>query len=177
MMVGQNCIGCSIAITMSQLVGKPTDDPDAIEANVAHDFITQGAFDMIKAMIMVGEILHRKKAQLAHGKWIPWVKHNLEFSYKTATNYMRLYEHRDEVFAQEPGSLQDAIATLSDRKRITPGLLSGDHKVLRRKIVKPSIVVRKRLKRMPTDPGHYEAVLQVMQELESEMAKLRDEIG
>ena len=91
---------------------RKTNDPDAIKANTARNFITQRGFEMIKAMIMVGEILSTKKARLRHGSWMSWVITNLDFSYKTATNYIRLYENRDEVLAQEPGTLQDAIAII-----------------------------------------------------------------
>jgi len=159
------------------LLKKTTTDPEAIKANTAHNFITHRGFEMIKAMVMVGEILFHKKNLLGHGKWIPWVEDNLEFSYKTATNYIRLFENRDEIFARKPISLQDTLAILSDTKRITPGLLLGDYKLLRRNIVEPIKIVRNRIKRMPKEPIHYEMVVQIMEELQAEIDKLINEIS
>jgi hypothetical protein len=116
---------------------KPTNDPEAIKANIAHNFITQRGFEAVKAMVMVGKILWDKKQQLGHGRWIPWCEENLVFSYKTASNYMRLYDNRVRIFDVQPESLLQAIRLIledSKPKRITPGLLSADHKILHKNL-------------------------------------------
>jgi hypothetical protein len=77
-----------------------------------------------------------------------------------------LYENRDRLLNSQAESLTQAIALLSDTKRITPGLLSGDEKILRRNIVTPIKAVRKRLRKLPTDPLHYETVLKIVHELQ-----------
>jgi len=172
---------CQFAyIYMTQLVRsnrKTTDDPIAIKANIAHSFITQRGFEMIKAMITCGEILCTKKYRLGHGRWLPWVKLNLDFHFKTANNYMRLYENRDEILLAEPGSLREALSIIADTDRITPGLLSGDEKILIRNIVSPIRVVKARLRKLPKDPMHYESVVRVMQMLTDALKDLMEEIS
>jgi hypothetical protein len=154
-----------------------TIDPDAIKANIAHNFLTQRGFEMIKAMIMCGEILYNKKRKLKHGQWNRWIKLNLEFSRMTANRYIRLYEHREEILAEEPGSLREALAIISDTKRVTPGLLSGDEKILYKNIVSPIKVVQGRLKRLPRDPMHYDSVVKIMHLLADALDELQEDIS
>jgi hypothetical protein len=156
---------------------KSTTDPDAIKANIAHNLVTQRGFEIVKAMIFCGEILDQKKQSLPHGKWLPWIRANLDFTERTAQYYLKLYEHRDEVLLERPQSLLGAIALFSDTQRITPGLLSGDEKILRRNLVTPVRVVRKRLGRLPIDPMHYESVNEILEELSDEVRKLSFILG
>jgi hypothetical protein len=154
----------------------PTTDKDAELINTAHRFVTSRGFEMIKAMIKCGELLTLKKRSIGHGRWLRWIKFNLEFSDWTANRYMHLYEHRDEVLAEEPGSLREALAIISDTKRITPGLLSGDEKILHRNIVSPINVVYRRLDRLPRDPMHYESVVKIMGLLREALDRLESKI-
>jgi hypothetical protein len=101
---------------------------------------------------------------------------NLNFTERTTQYYLKLYEYRDQIVLEQPQSLLKAIALISDTKRITPGLLSGDEKILRRNIVSPIRVVRKRLKRMPNDPMHYEIVTRILEELQVELEKLFEDL-
>lgn len=39
--------------------------------------------------VRIGELLARKKRELGHGKWLPWVKANLPFDSRIASSYMR----------------------------------------------------------------------------------------
>jgi hypothetical protein len=137
----------------------------------AHRFVTERGFETIKAKVLCGKILYHKKQSLRHGRWIPWVRANLDFTERTAQYYLKLYEYRDQVLQEQPQSLLKAIALLSDTKRLTPGLLSGDEKILRGNIV------RQRLKRLPRHPIHYETVAKIMGELNEELMKLLDAIS
>ncbi len=153
-------------------IKKQTTDPDAMRANILHNFITEKGFATIKAMVGCGEILAEKKASLAHGRWLPWVKSNLEFTERTTQYYLRLYAHREQILREQPESLVLAIALLSDTKRITPGLVGADEMILRQNIVQPIKVVRKRLKYLPRDTIHYETLTKLLDELQHEIDKL-----
>jgi hypothetical protein len=158
------------------LPAKKTSDPDAIRCNMLHAFVSQRGFETVKAMIECGKILTHKKHSMKRGQWLPWVKSDLDFTERSAQYYMLLYRHRDKLLNEQPESLTMAIALLADTKRITPGLLSGDEKILRRNIVTPVKVVRKRLRKLPTDPLHYETVLKIVTELQEEIAALLEDL-
>ncbi|WP_298032161.1 DUF3102 domain-containing protein [uncultured Dysosmobacter sp.] len=42
------------------------------------------------AVIEIGRRLMEAKAQLSHGEWLPWLRDKVDFSERTATNFMRL---------------------------------------------------------------------------------------
>jgi hypothetical protein len=71
----------------------------------------------------------RRKELVGHGKWIPWLKANVEFTEATACNYMRLFEYRDWLKSKMP------ILDLTDAyQKIKRETQSG-----RRKISEPGI--------------------------------------
>jgi len=43
-----------------------------------------------EAIITIGRGLIEAKAMLSHGKWLPWLNEKVEFSERTARNFMRL---------------------------------------------------------------------------------------
>jgi hypothetical protein len=54
-----------LAVRVDMLLpSKNTTDPDAIKANIFHNFVTQRGFEVIKAMIRCGEVLAEKKSRL-----------------------------------------------------------------------------------------------------------------
>jgi hypothetical protein len=50
--------------------------------------------------IRAGELLAAAKKQCPYGTWLDWLKGNFEGAARTAQEYMRLYNHRDEVRAK-----------------------------------------------------------------------------
>ena len=58
------------------------------------DTITQEILDLKKvaggAILDIGRRLMEAKEQLAHGEWLPWLNEQVEFSERTAQNFMRL---------------------------------------------------------------------------------------
>jgi hypothetical protein len=46
----------------------------------------------IKTIVEIGKWLERVKARVGHGKFMPWVDKNFEFSVQTAENYIGLYQ-------------------------------------------------------------------------------------
>lgn len=69
----------------------------AAEINRAHDLACRAAQTTLDHAIAVGERLNEAKAILGHGKWLPWLAENCDFSERMARNYMRLAKHKDEV--------------------------------------------------------------------------------
>jgi hypothetical protein len=66
----------------------------------------------------------RRKELVGHGKWIPWLKANVEFTEATACNYMRLFEYRDWLKSKMPIlDLTDAYQKI-DAKRKAEGAKS-----------------------------------------------------
>ncbi|SRR5258705_2821850 len=155
---------------------KETTDPVAIKLNIAHTFITHRGWEMVKASITCGRLLTEQKIRLGHGKFMRWTKSELVFSWQTANVYMKLYQFRDMLTDAEPQSLRAALSFIRGDKRITPGLLSGDERVLYRNIVSPIKIVKGRLKKLPIDPIHYESIVKVMNDLQEALIDLLEEI-
>jgi len=175
---------------MNQLtVKKQTTDPEAIRANTIHNFVIQRGWEMVKAAITCGEILFKKKEELkdkryekggrgkrGYGNFGKWAEANLDFTWQTACTYMKLYEHQARIYDMEFNSIRAALAFIRGDDRITPGLISGDEKILRRNIVSPIKVVKARLKKLPKDPIHYDTVMRIIEELEVAVNELIDEL-
>lgn len=71
----------------------------------------------ISYIIELGKRLKEAKAILQHGEWGEWLKNKVEFSQKTATDYMRIYEEYGmEQVSLMPGANQQAISNLSYTK-------------------------------------------------------------
>lgn len=60
--------------------------------------------------IRAGELLAEAKAQCPHGTWLPWLELNFEGSTRTAQEYMRLHNHRDEIRAKTRDSAHLSIS-------------------------------------------------------------------
>ena len=46
--------------------------------------------DAGNAILSIGQRLIEAKAMLPHGEWLPWLTEQVEFSERTARNFMRL---------------------------------------------------------------------------------------
>jgi N6-adenosine-specific RNA methylase IME4 len=84
------------------------------EINELHAALWAIGTTSIEKAIRVGELLAEAKAQLQHGKWLPWLEANVEFNRQTAANYLRIYTRRLE-FENVQGivHLTDAYALLA----------------------------------------------------------------
>jgi hypothetical protein len=51
----------------------------------------------VEAVIHVGEKLAEAKSVVGHGRFLAWVAVNCDLSERSVQDYLRLYEHRDEV--------------------------------------------------------------------------------
>jgi hypothetical protein len=68
----------------------------------------------LKKAIRIGELLSEQKASLKHGEFIPWIKANLPFTERTAQNYMRLYQHRDQLKNETVSYLTEGYKLLQE---------------------------------------------------------------
>ena len=66
----------------------------ADEINRLHHELKEAFRTGIEKAIRIGELLTKQKAQCAHGEWLPWLKANVKFSFKTAYNYEGIYRER-----------------------------------------------------------------------------------
>lgn len=62
--------------------------------------------------IRIGELLTEQKASLKHGEYMPWVKANLPFTERTAQNYMRLYNQREQLKNENVSHLNEGYRLL-----------------------------------------------------------------
>jgi hypothetical protein len=60
--------------------------------------------------IRAGELLTEAKKQCPHGTWLDWLEANFDGAPRTAQEYMRLYDRRDEVRANTRGSAHLSIS-------------------------------------------------------------------
>ena len=66
------------------------------ELNILHKNIEGKLKSTVHDAIMAGEILTNVKEKLAHGEFLPWIEKNCIFTRMTASNYMRVYEHKSK---------------------------------------------------------------------------------
>lgn len=59
--------------------------------------------------IRAGELLTQAKEQCPHGTWLQWLEENFEGSVRTAQEYLRLYNHRDQIRAKTRDSAHLSI--------------------------------------------------------------------
>jgi hypothetical protein len=60
--------------------------------------------------IRVGGLLREAKEHCEHGTWIPWLEEHFEGSVRRAQEYLRLYNHRDELQAKTRDSAHLSIS-------------------------------------------------------------------
>lgn len=68
----------------------------AEQINEAHRLARSHADSAVQHAIRCGELLLRKKAELKHGEFKPWIEENCEFSYPSAVRYMRVANNQKD---------------------------------------------------------------------------------
>ena len=96
-------------VLRGQLQTAPAETTRDIEVVTAE--IIQLKKDAGNAIIGIGQRLIEAKEMLPHGEWLPWLTERVEFSEKTAQNFMRL--------AREWGANPQALADLGATKALT----------------------------------------------------------
>ena len=72
-------------------------DELADQINEAHRLAQEHAESAIDYAFRVGDLLLQAKSEVKHGKWLPWLRDNVQFSERTAQTYMRLYDKRKTI--------------------------------------------------------------------------------
>jgi hypothetical protein len=86
---------------------------EADEIRQLHNEIMAAAKSSLEKGIRVGEKLIAVRDSLKHGEWLPWLKINAPFSDRTARNYIRLYENREQLKLETVSDLSGAYRLLS----------------------------------------------------------------
>ena len=71
----------------------------AEEINAEHRAFVGTFRKTVEHGIRAGELLARAKAECEYGTWLPWLEENFEGAPRTAQEYMRLYNNRQELRA------------------------------------------------------------------------------
>lgn len=106
-----NLSGSRPGFQSSEIV--PVED-DAQTIKTLHEGILAQFTNAIKNAIAIGEILTRKKSELKHGEFTPWIEANLPFTDRHARTYMRVFENRELLKRKSISDLKSAMLLLSD---------------------------------------------------------------
>jgi hypothetical protein len=90
------------------------------EINELHRQIVDAAVTSFEKAIRIGELLTAQRENVAHGGWLPWLKSNVQFTDRTARNYMRVFENRDRLKLESVSDLPSAYRLLSDAGAQSP---------------------------------------------------------
>lgn len=87
-----------------------TEVTTAQEINELHAQINMLGRDALQKALRIGELLIEQRQRCKHGEWLPWLKANVQFTQKTANNYMRVYEARSKL---------ESVSNLAEAYRLT----------------------------------------------------------
>jgi hypothetical protein len=88
--------------------------------NRRHRRIMELGKQALDEAIDIGRDLSEIKTSLDHGQWLPWLEKNAEFTARSATRYMRLWDNRDRLKSDNVSDLSEAYALLSEPKKTSP---------------------------------------------------------
>jgi len=103
-----------------------TEITTVAQANEAHHRIS----GLFPDALGLGKFLFEQKEKVGHSNWEQWVKDKLEFTSRTASRYMLLYNERNQFATEQIGH---ALSDLSMRKALK--ILAGHRKREKAKIV------------------------------------------
>jgi hypothetical protein len=90
----------------------------AKKINAEHTAALRAARTCLKHARRAGELLAEAKEHCGHGKWLPWLEANVEFTPRTAQRYMRLAERWPELEANATApshlTIEDGLKLLAD---------------------------------------------------------------
>jgi hypothetical protein len=87
--------------------------------NATYREVESLARSTIETGIELGGMLAEKKAALAHGEWLPWLRGNFEGSERHAQRFMQLYSERDRLLA-DPTRVSDLSLSGAFKEIATP---------------------------------------------------------
>ena len=107
------CAGAVMSADQKALAVISEYAPKIIEA---HEAVQSNAKTMMEHAIVAGELLAKAKKKVGHGKWAEWVQENCKFSARTASDYMRMAEHKKQIGRASADSICGALKTLAKPK-------------------------------------------------------------
>lgn len=87
----------------------------AARINREHAGVVEGLRQGLTHALQCGHLLTEARTELEHGEWMAWVEEHCEFKYRTAKNYLDLWERREELGL---GSNLQRVADLSYREAL-----------------------------------------------------------
>jgi DUF3102 family protein len=91
----------------------------AAEINRLHTEIDEAARTTIDKAIRIGQLLSEQKRSLKHGQWLPWLEANVSFTDRTARNYLRVFEKREQLKLESVSDLTKAYRLLADKVTVS----------------------------------------------------------
>ena len=79
-----------------------------------HQEITDGFRITLEKAVRIGELLTQVKGGLKHGEWLPWIAVNCSFAERTARDYIRFFERREELKSANVADLGEARKLLTN---------------------------------------------------------------
>jgi hypothetical protein len=96
----------------------------AQQINEEHRAFKSALTTALERGIHAGELLVLAKSKCQHGTWLTWLAENFEGASRTAQEYMRLYNHRDELRAKYAEaahlSVSGALKELASPREVPP---------------------------------------------------------
>lgn len=150
-------------------------DDLATEIEREHTIVLGNLNNALRSALRIGELLNKAKAEIGHGKFTAWITENLPFTERTARNYMRIANRKDEIAAAGVTELSAVYQMIADNRN---GLEEGRSESSRRA---PGGLLRKyRAKERLTAKERAELKAQLVQRikrLQSQVTELNTIIG
>jgi len=89
-------------------------DEDIAWINRQHSALKGLANKSLTIALAVGERLAALRKKAKHGTWEKWVEDNLEFTVRTAYNYIRIHKHRSKIKSESVSDLKEACQLLAN---------------------------------------------------------------
>jgi hypothetical protein len=87
--------------------------------NACHYRIENMGVQLLEDALIAGELIAEAKSNLPHGEFMGWVKDNLTFSHRTATNYIRIYEAEVAGKLETVSNIGEAYKLIKSPPKIT----------------------------------------------------------
>ena len=85
----------------------------AVRINKLHLKFESNFKNTLEIAAQIGQLLLQKKSELKHGQWIPWVDSNLNFTDRTASNYIRIFKNKEKLSLENCDGVFRSIITAS----------------------------------------------------------------
>jgi Protein of unknown function (DUF3102) len=90
------------------------------ELNQTYDELLKVSKTTTEKAIRIGDLLIQQKAKLEHGDWLLWLETNVDFTPRTAQNYIRLHEERQEFKYETLSHLTAVYQPFTDNTEADP---------------------------------------------------------